>query len=67
VTHEIGLADVLGKDVILISQGGSVPFDFLGQRLIAYQDSIAGALSLREDLESRLVALKARINDQSKG
>jgi hypothetical protein len=61
VTYEVGLADVLGKDVVLISQGESIPFDFLGQRLIVYQDTVAGALSLREELKSRLNAFKARV------
>jgi hypothetical protein len=65
VTYEIGLADVLGKDVVLICQGGSVPFDFLGQRLIFYQDSVAGALTLREELASRLNAFKARNGDDA--
>ena len=65
VTYEIGLADVLGKDVVLICQGGTVPFDFLGQRLILYQDSVAGALTLREELASRLNAFKARAGDEA--
>jgi hypothetical protein len=65
VTYEIGLADVLGKDVVLICQGGSVPFDFLGQRLLLYQDSVAGALTLREELVSRLNAFKARVGNEA--
>jgi hypothetical protein len=65
VTYEIGLADVLGKDVVLICQGGDVPFDFLGQRLILYQDSVAGALTLREELTSRLSAFKTRASDEA--
>jgi hypothetical protein len=32
VAYEIGLADVLGKEVVLLCQGNTVPFDFLGQR-----------------------------------
>jgi hypothetical protein len=67
VTYEVGLADVLGKDVVLICQGGNVPFDFLGQRLIVYQDSVAGALSLREELASRLNAFKAKVGDEGSG
>lgn len=54
VTYEVGLADVLGREVILICQGDKVPFDFLGQRLILYEDSISGTLKLREELSDRL-------------
>lgn len=61
VSYEIGLADVLGREVILICQGDKVPFDFLGQRLIVYQDSIAGTLKLREELIDRLNRYKNRI------
>jgi hypothetical protein len=61
VTYEIGLADVLGRDVILICQGEKVPFDFLGQRLILYEDSISGTLKLREELSDRLRRYKARV------
>ncbi|KAF0109038.1 MAG: hypothetical protein FD146_82 [Anaerolineaceae bacterium] len=63
VTYEIGLADVLGRDVILICQGDKVPFDFLGQRLILYEDSISGTLKLREELSDRLKRYKARLAD----
>ena len=54
VTYEVGLADVLGCEVIMLSQGTKVPFDFLGQRLIQYEDSLTGARLLREELASRL-------------
>lgn len=50
VTYEMGLADVLGKYVVLIAQDDKVPFDFLGQRLIVYEDSLPGSLKLREEL-----------------
>jgi hypothetical protein len=49
---------VLGKDVILIAQQGNVPFDFLAQRLILYEDSLPGSLSLREELMDRLQRYK---------
>lgn len=55
VTYEVGLADVLGKDVILLSQTPhDVPFDFLGLRLITYENSIGGVRKLSEELEKRL-------------
>lgn len=58
VTYEIGLADVLGKNVIMICQGKSVPFDFLAQRMIIYEDSLTGTLTLREELSNRLKRIK---------
>ena len=55
VTYEVGLADVLGKQVILLSQApDDVPFDFLGLRLITYENSIGGVRKLTEELRSRL-------------
>jgi hypothetical protein len=60
VAYEIGLADVLGKDVVLLCQGDSVPFDFLGQRLICYEDTMKGAITLREELTARLRQLISR-------
>jgi hypothetical protein len=65
VTYEIGLADVLGKAVVLICQGGNVPFDFLGQRMILYENTVAGGLSLREELTSRLNAFKENVAEES--
>jgi hypothetical protein len=65
VTYEIGLADVLGRDVILICQGEKVPFDFLGQRLILYEDSISGTLKLREELSDKLRRYKTRVEGSS--
>ena len=59
VTYEIGLADVLGKDVVLLSQTpDDVPFDFLGIRLITYENDIAGVESLTDALTNRLRRLK---------
>jgi len=58
VAYEIGLADVLGKEVILLCQGENVPFDFQGQRLIIYEDSMKGAVKLEEELTARLRRLR---------
>ena len=59
VSYEIGLADVLGKEVILLSQTpDDVPFDFLGLRLITYENSIGGVRKLSEQLRTRLNKLK---------
>jgi hypothetical protein len=52
----VGLADVIGREVILIAQDKNVPFDFLAQRLILYEDSMAGMITLREELTKRLRA-----------
>jgi hypothetical protein len=58
VTYEVGLADVLGKQVILLSQTPSdVPFDFLGSRLITYENTIGGVKRLTTQLQTRLKAL----------
>ncbi len=65
VTYEIGLADVLGKEIIMISQDSSVPFDFQAQRLVIYEDSLAGTLKLREELTSRLERYKARVQAEA--
>jgi Domain of unknown function (DUF4062) len=61
VAYEIGLADVLGKNVVLLCQGNTVPFDFLGQRLICYEDAMKGSITLREELTARL----RRVRDRS--
>jgi hypothetical protein len=54
VAYEIGLADVLGKEVVLLCQGNKVPFDFSGQRLICYENTMKGSVVLREELTARL-------------
>jgi hypothetical protein len=54
VAYEIGLADVLGKEVVLLCQGDKVPFDFLGQRLICYENTMKGSIVLHEELTARL-------------
>jgi hypothetical protein len=57
VAYEVGLADVLGKRVILLCQGNTVPFDFQGQRLILYESSLRGARKLEKELSARLLQL----------
>jgi len=55
VAYEVGLADAIGKDVILLTQTEKeVPFDFLRSRLIPYKDSISGSNKLKKDLLARL-------------
>jgi len=60
VAYEVGLADAIGKEVILLSQESKVPFDFSGQRLIIYDNSLAGSLSLKSQLKKRLLSAKSR-------
>jgi nucleoside 2-deoxyribosyltransferase len=61
VTYEVGLADVLGKEVVLLSQAPhDIPFDFLGLRLIVYENSIGGVKKLTSQLEKRLNHLNPR-------
>ena len=62
VAYELGLADAIGRDVILLSQSSDVPFDFAGQRLIIYENSLGGAGKLLESLEVRLKELKKGVN-----
>ncbi len=55
VTYEVGLADVLGKEVMLLSQTPEdVPFDFLGIRLTTYENNIEGVQRLTDALKARL-------------
>jgi hypothetical protein len=60
VTYEVGLADVAGKEVVLIAQQAEVPFDFQAQRLIIYENSLPGSLILREELKDRLQRYKEK-------
>jgi hypothetical protein len=58
VTYEVGLCDIIGKEVILLSQTpNDVPFDFLGSRLITYETTIGGVKKLTTQLQTRLKAL----------
>jgi hypothetical protein len=58
VAYEVGLADVLGKRVILLCQGNTVPFDFQGQRLILYESTLDGSFKLKDELSARLLQLQ---------
>lgn len=60
VAYEVGLADAIGKNVVLIAQETDVPFDFQAQRLIRYENTLPGSLALREELKDRLERHKAR-------
>jgi hypothetical protein len=64
VTYEIGLADVLGKETILIAQNENVPFDFVGQRLLIYSNTIEGGVRLREELIAHIEAMKKQRGEQ---
>jgi hypothetical protein len=64
VTYEVGLADVIGKETILIAQNENVPFDFLGQRLLIYSDTIEGGVQLREELIARIEAVKNQLGEK---
>jgi hypothetical protein len=68
VTYEVGLADVLGKEVIILSQNpNDVPFDFLGLRLIPYENSIGGVRKLTEDLHKRFSKFADGIQNVPRG
>jgi DNA-binding NarL/FixJ family response regulator len=58
VSYEIGLADAIGRQVVLLCQNTAVPFDFLAQRLILYKDTVAGAKQLKKQLGERLENLQ---------
>jgi hypothetical protein len=66
VAYELGLTDVLGREVVLICQDDEVPFDFSGQRMITYEDSIGGLIALREGLTDVLREYAQRINSASR-
>jgi hypothetical protein len=58
VAYEIGLADAIGRKIILICQDIKVPFDFLAQRLIVYKNTVQGSLDLRRNLAEQLDRIK---------
>lgn len=58
VTYEVGLADAIGCNVVLICQNNDVPFDFLGQRLIVYENSVQGTFTLKDQLVKSLKSIK---------
>ncbi|HSS21370.1 MAG TPA: hypothetical protein VLL54_14945 [Pyrinomonadaceae bacterium] len=63
VTYEVGLADVLGKDIILLSQTpNDIPFDFIGLRLVTYDNSMGGVRKLSDELRKRLERFRPMVN-----
>jgi nucleoside 2-deoxyribosyltransferase len=60
VYYELGFAHALGKPAILLTQCLiDVTFDVRYQRVLEYEDTVAGAVRLREGLRRYLVAMKA--------
>lgn len=56
VAYEVGLADVLGKKIIMLAQDPkSVPFDFIGSRLLVYH------LDSLDELEDKLGARISKV------
>jgi transcriptional regulator with GAF, ATPase, and Fis domain len=56
VTYEVGMADVLGKEVILLAQKSeNIPFDFLGSRLLIY--SLNDLDALQDELSERIAQI----------
>ncbi|HWS86811.1 MAG TPA: GAF domain-containing protein [Pyrinomonadaceae bacterium] len=56
VAYEVGLADVLGRKIILLAQDPKrVPFDFVGSRLLVYD------LNRLDELEDRLGARISKV------
>jgi hypothetical protein len=63
VFYEIGIAHVLGKPTILITQNiDDVPFDVQNRRLITYQNNAAGLLELETKLNKNIQIL---LNEES--
>lgn len=62
VAYEIGLADAIGREVVLLCQDTNVPFDFLAQRLIVYENTVQGALQLQQKLRETLDNIKRSID-----
>lgn len=63
VFYEVGLADVLNKEVILLSQSiDDVPFDLRGRRVLIYDVNYPGPDRLRKDL---LTTLKTVLENDS--
>jgi hypothetical protein len=61
VFYELGMAHVLGKDVILLSQStADVPFDLAGVRHIRYEDSPAGYSRLSDQVRRFVGALSGK-------
>lgn len=58
VFYEIGLAQALGKEVILMSQEAGAPFDIRSSRLVRYD--LNGLNTLKANLETAFRAISAR-------
>jgi len=55
VFYEVGIAHIIGRDVVIIAQGESdVPFDLRFLRYIKYQNNEEGRVRLRYDLQARI-------------
>jgi len=60
VMWELGFAEALQKRTVLLAQRGKEPpFDIRGYRVIYYDDTIGGELTLEEALENHLTAVFA--------
>jgi transcriptional regulator with GAF, ATPase, and Fis domain len=60
VAYEVGLADVLGKQIILLAQDRhAVPFDFVGKRLLVY--SLDRIDKLQDELANRISRLLQQV------
>lgn len=64
VLYETGIAHVLGRNVILITQNlDDIPFDLRHHRIITYLPNGEGLKELKKALESRLKTLTGKVED----
>jgi hypothetical protein len=64
VYYEVGVADALGKPVILVAdraQRQILPFDIAPNRTIYYENTIAGKKKFEEDFRKSIAALEQRL------
>ena len=62
VMYELGLADAIGKKIILISQTpdpSKIAFDLLGLRLIVYSPTVDGLSNLRATLAEKIRKIRS--------
>ena len=60
VFYEVGIADTLGKEVVLIAQQGRLgrpPFDVSARRIIFYDNDVRGRRKLRSELTKMIAAV----------
>jgi hypothetical protein len=60
VFYEVGIADTVGKEVVLIAQNGRLgrpPFDVSARRIVFYDNDVSGRKKLRKDLVSMIAAV----------